>query len=112
MKEYKNVKPIIRELDYMHGDTLVTKIYVDFKEEKIRIENYSDDLIDRAFGCIEEPTWEDFEMFLEERCFPRTRDKMKSILRDIGVDTYDPWQIIQVTEGRMAEDRHWIQIVK
>lgn len=45
------------------------------------------------------------------RCFPRSRANLKEILRDIGVDSYDPLQIIEKTDGRMAEDKQWIEII-
>ena len=59
---------------------------------------------------VEDPTIEDYNEFLESRCFPRTRDKMKLVLRDLGIPFYDPYLIIQKTEGRMAEDDFWIRI--
>lgn len=49
-------------------------------------------------------------IFLESRCFPKSRDKMKLILKDLDLPFYDPLMIIQKTEGRMAEDHFWIQI--
>ena len=48
--------------------------------------------------------------FLESRCFPESRDKMKLILKDLGLPFYDPIMIIEKTEGRMAEDDFWIRI--
>ena len=56
------------------------------------------------------PDWKDFLFMLEERCFPRTRDKMKSILRAMDLPFYDPWLIVQKTQGRMADDHQWIRI--
>lgn len=99
-------------LYFMNKDTICTKIYVDFAEKKIDIKNVTDDILYRAFGCNENPSWADFEFFLEERCFPKTRDKMKWILKDLGLQSYDPWQIIQKTQGRMAEDYQWINFVE
>ena len=32
-------------LDYMDKDKLSTKIYVDYSDESVRIENFTDDLI-------------------------------------------------------------------
>ena len=61
-------------------------------------------------GTLKEPTYEDYEAFLESRCFPKSRDKMKLILKDLDLPFYDPLMIIQKTEGRMAEDHFWIRI--
>ena len=41
---------------------------------------------------------------------PPTRDKMKIILKELNLPFYDPFMIIQKTQGRMAEDNFWIQI--
>lgn len=96
---------------YMHREQECTVIDVDFRHQKIYIRNKTDNLLFRAFGVIEEPTWEDFEEFLESRCFPVSRANLKLILRDIGVPSYDPLQIIEKTQGRMAEDHQWLRIL-
>ncbi len=44
-----------------------------------RIYNYTRDLLYRAFGKVEKPTFQEYEEFLKSRCFPRERDKMKLI---------------------------------
>ena len=64
----------------------------------------------RAFGINDEPTYLDYLEFLESRCFPRTRDKMKLILDELDIPFYDPFMIVQKTQGRMAEDDFWIYI--
>lgn len=99
-------------LYFMNEEELCTKIYADFTNRRVRIENVTDDVWHQAFGVRQHPTWEDFQQFLEDRCFPRTRDKMKLILDNIGVQCYDPWQIILKTQGRMAEDNQWLRIVE
>lgn len=40
------------------------------------------------------------------------RDKLKLVLKDVGVDHFDPLAIIRKTEGRMAEDTQWIEFVE
>ena len=95
---------------YMSGDQVSTIIDVDEQNRKVEIHNYTKDYIARAFGVIECPSFEDYEAFLESRCFPRTRDKMKLVLRELQLPFYDPFLIIEKTEGRMAEDEFWIKI--
>ncbi|MDE6974475.1 MAG: hypothetical protein K2P38_15520 [Lachnospiraceae bacterium] len=95
---------------YMSGDQVSTIIDVDEQNRKVEIHNYTKDYIARAFGVIECPSFEDYEAFLESRCFPRTRDKMKLVLEDLGLPFYDPFMIIEKTEGRMTEDDFWIRI--
>lgn len=64
----------------------------------------------RAFGTIENPDYNDYLEFLESRCFLKSGDKMKLILKDLGLPFYDPIMIIEKTAGRMAEDDFWIRI--
>lgn len=95
---------------YMHGQKVCSIIDVDEMRHKILVTNYTDHIMFRAFGTIENPTFEMYEEFLESRCFPRTRDKLKLVLEDLGLPFYDPFMIIEKTEGRMAEDDFWIRI--
>lgn len=97
-------------MDFMCEDECCTVILVDFKNQKIAVENETEDVIHRAFGIKAKPTWEDFMEFLESRCFPRTRDHLRLVLKDVGVDSYDPLAIVEKTKGRMAEDLQWIKI--
>ena len=76
----------------------------------VKIYNYTKDYALRAFGRNETPTYEQYEAFLESRCFPRTRDKMKLILKELDLPFYEPLMIIEKTQGRMAEDNFWIKI--
>lgn len=99
-------------LEYMDGDKLSTRIEADLKTRTVRIVNYTDKLISRAFGVIENPTWTNFEEFLESRCMPRTRDKLKWQLRELNLDRYDPLLICKKTQGRMADDDMWIRFVE
>ncbi|MDE6673706.1 MAG: Hin recombinase [Acetatifactor sp.] len=97
-------------MDYMNGEECCSRLLVSFSKRQIVVENTTDVPFHRAFGMKAKPTWEDFEEFLEERCMPRTRDHLRLVLEDIGVDSYDPMAIIEKTGGRMAEDRQWLKI--
>ncbi len=99
-------------LEYYHGDDLNTRIIADYKTQKVTISNFTKDPILCAFGVNEHPTWENYNNFLENRCTPRSRDKVKIWLREIGVDVYDPLLICQKTEGRMYGDTFHIKFIK
>lgn len=95
---------------YMHKQSLCTLIDVDEVHRHVQIRNYTDNVMFRAFGKEEEPDYEMYTAFLESRCFPKSRDKMKLVLKDLNLPFYDPFMIIEKTEGRMAEDNFWIKI--
>ncbi len=74
---------------YMFRRQLCTIIDVDERTQSVEIRNYTKLVQKRAFGRIESPTFEEYEAFLESRCFPRTRDKMKLILKEMNLPFYD-----------------------
>lgn len=95
---------------YMYKNKKCTLIDIDDAKQFVSIKNFTDDIMFRAFGVNDDPTYLDYLEFLESRCFPRTRDKIKIILEELEIPFYDPFLIIKKTEGRMAEDDFWIYI--
>lgn len=95
---------------YMYKNKKCTLIDVDEVQQKIRIKNYTNNIMFRAFGANTNPNYVDYEEFLKSRCFPETRDKIKIQLDALGIPFYDPMLIIDKTQGRMAEDDFWIMI--
>ena len=75
-------------LYFYDGDTLCTKICADQTSRQLAVEN------------------------LESRCVPRQRDGLSHYLTELGLDHYDPLEIIRKTAGRMAEDHFWIKILE
>lgn len=96
-------------MTYMYKQHPCTIIDVDFMNEKIAIRNRTPDILHRAFGVVENPTWEQFQEFLADRCYPETRGNIKSILKNLGIDSYDTLQIVEKTKGKTADDDMWIR---
>ena len=96
-------------LKYFYKSMLCTVIDVD-DNRQVSVTNYVDNLIFRAFGRNEKPDYKDYEEFLESRCFPHSRDKMKLMLKQLDIPFYDPFLIIEKTEGRLEEDDFHIVI--
>lgn len=97
---------------YMFKDKKCTLIDVDEIDRKVFIKNYVSNIMYCAFGANNSPSFEEYEKFLESRCFPKTRDKMKIELNALDIPFYDPMLIIEKTQGRIAEDDFWIMIEK
>lgn len=108
LKLEKKVFPL--RLYYMYRQNVCTVIDVNEIQREIQIRNYTDHVMFRAFGAKEQPDYQDYIEFLKSRCFPESRDKMKLILEDLDLPFYDPFMIVEKTEGRMAEDDFWIKI--
>ena len=114
MQEYKdthNSNKLI-QLQFYHGDSLCTTILADETAEKVLIENHTSDPLYTAFGVNNNPDWQDYQNFLEERCIPKSRAGLQEYLNAIGVDEYHPLEIIRKTKGRMAEDRSWLEVTE
>lgn len=113
ISQYLNDRPgedYTMRLDFKLGTRVCTVIYVDFLHERIKIQNRTDDVLNRAFGVNEEPNWQDFESFLLSRCFPKSRGYAKQILRGLGVSGYDSLGIVEATGGRTAEDNMYLTV--
>jgi bifunctional DNA-binding transcriptional regulator/antitoxin component of YhaV-PrlF toxin-antitoxin module len=114
MKEYKDThnRNKLLQLQFYHGDSLCTTILADETAEKVLIENHTSDPLYTAFGVNNNPDWQDYQNFLEERCIPKSRAGLQEYLNAIGVDEYHPLEIIRKTKGRMAEDQSWLEVTE
>ena len=100
----------VYRLHYYNDLDICTVILADFTDQTLYTENRTDQLVKTAFGKKQLLLWEDFVSFLEERCIPKERAGLREYLESIGLDEYDPWEIVKKTQGRMAEDQQWIEI--
>ena len=69
-------------------------------------------MLQAAFGVNQNPTWNDLQELLESRCVPRQRDGLRYYLAELGLEKYEPLEIIRRAEGRMAEDNCRLVIVE
>jgi len=95
----------------MEKENELAKIDVDYKTGAVTVENYTDDIILRPFGTKEtDLTIDDFEYFMESRCFPRGRANAKQLLADMGLASYDPVGIVMITNGKLWDDYFWVKV--
>ena len=92
------------------GDTLCARIAADETGKTVHVENLATDYLKLPFGNNQNPSWADYQHFLEGRCIPKTRAGLQEYLEAIGVDSYKPLEIIRKTQGRMAEDDLWLTV--
>ncbi len=98
------------QLLFYDGELLCSRIIADYTQKAVCVENYVDDCIRTAFGNDPAPTWAAYEAFLEDRCIPSSRAGLREYLDAIGVESYEPLEIIQKTAGHMAEDNQWLKV--
>ncbi len=109
LENKKSLGHRLMKLEFYDRESLCTKIVVDFTDKTLSVENTTEHIVKTAFGKNEVPTWEDLQNFLEERCVPRSRSGIREYLETIGVEEYNPLEIIKKTSGRMAEDNQWLK---
>lgn len=114
LREYKKThnRNKLLQLCFYHGNSLCTTILADETAEKVLIENHTDNPLYTAFGVNDNPGWQDYQSFLEERCIPKSRAGLQEYLNAIGVDEYNPLEIVRKTKGRMAEDQSWLEVTE
>lgn len=99
----------VLKFEFYDKETLCTEIYADYTDETLSVKNTTDNIVKTAFGKNEIPSWDDFMAFLEERCVPKSRSGIREYLETLGVEEYEPLEIIKKTGGKMAEDNQWIR---
>ena len=110
LKEPESAYPL--RLIYRKGSMICSVIDVDEIKRLVKVTNYRYDMTELPFGNRREPTFEEYEEFLESRCFPRTRKWVDLELKKLGLPFYDPLMIIEKTEGRMVEDDFSIEVIR
>lgn len=97
-------------ISLMNGDILCGEILADDTAQAVCVQNHTTDFLKMPFGNNQAPTWEDYVEFLENRCIPKSRAGLQEYLETLGLDHYDPIDIIRKTQGRMAEDQLWLKV--
>lgn len=100
------------KLNYYNKADLCTVIVADYSNQSVRFKNFTDNSLYTAFGIKQNISWDDYNSFLEERCVSKNRMGIKEYLASIGVDDYEPIEIIKKTKGKMAEDYQRIEVEK
>lgn len=94
----------------MYKNKPCTLIDVDEAKKIVRIKNYVDNVQFTAFGSNTEPSIADYEDFLESRCLPRSRDKIKLELKESDIPFYDPYLIVKKRRGEWQKEYNQMTI--
>ena len=101
------------KFNFMDGnDQIITAVSVNPLTKKVKIKNYTDDIMDRAFGVNENPTYQDVLDFFESRTFPRNRVSIDDILKSMGLKEYDPYKMCKKLQGRTEQDDFYIDFLE
>jgi hypothetical protein len=95
-------------LEVYMQDHLTSRVEVS-KTGEITFTNFTDIAVFLPFGVNKTATMKDLQKFYEDRCFPRERVNCDEILKDLGLDCYDPERICRITHGQQFDDFIWLQ---
>lgn len=76
------------------------QVYVDLDDPRMQT---------RVPFCFMNITMDNLYEFLESRCMPRDRTSLKQYIEDLGLDEYNPYEIVRLTHGVMWEDNMWLK---
>jgi len=100
---------MVLRFEYLDMDVVTADVEVDFAARKIKYQTYTENIYALPFGNKMNPNMIDLNRFFESRCFPKERRNWRQLLDDLGLDTYDPLEIVKKTHGRQLEDYCWIR---
>lgn len=94
--------------DFMDMDTVVTSVIV-YDDGSVDFTNYTDDIVERAFGSRDKVDSLDVYNFFASRCMPQGRPREKEVLESLGLSRYNPIDIARKNYSRRVEDTNWVR---
>lgn len=102
-------KDIGYQFDWLEKDRVLSTVIV-YKDLSVEHKDFIDNPLERFFGYREDEVSISIIMSkLEGRCFPKYRDNCKELLEDLGLDFYNPLNIVKITHGCMCDDYNWVR---
>ena len=82
--------------------------HVQIKDNQVNVTSYSDNVVENAFAI---PPFDIFyvNQFIEGRCFEEGNADRNFFLADLGLSSYNPWEIVKKTHGFLWDDYMWIR---
>lgn len=98
------------KIEVFWRDEHVSDMYVDYTKQTIHVENYTEEDYKLPFlvGNLT-PSWEEYQLLIDSRVFPRERQNCKEILSCYGLDEYDQEAICRKSHAVMYSDYMWFR---
>lgn len=64
-------------------------------QKKVKINNYTNDILHRTFGVNESPNYEDLIIFLKDRCWTKSRGDINNILSIYNLVVFDLIELLK-----------------
>lgn len=99
------------DFEYFCGSELCTRVHVDYNKGTVEVENFTDDLVNQAFGK-QKVSIESIDEFFRDRVIPETRVDIKEVLEELGMTVFDAEAIARISNGTLTCDNNWIRFDK
>ncbi len=99
-------------MHFMCEDKIICDVWYNYNTGKVRFKNYTNDWLLLPFGNRNdnaELTTDALDLALREYVFDETRYDCKKLLKSMGLDVYDPFQIVRKTHGVLTNSDCWIK---
>ena len=82
--------------------------HLEIQNENVSVVSYTDNIAENAFAV---PPFDIFyvNQFIEGRCFEECNASKDFFLKDLGLVSYNPWEIVRKTHGFLWDDYMWIR---
>ncbi len=81
---------------FMYYDTVCEHVEVDLETMEVRSKVYTDEIMLQVFGKRSK-TIENVHHFFRSRCFEETNYGLKDLLELLGLQQYNPYDIVRIT---------------
>lgn len=98
----------VLDFEYYNMDKICSRVHVDYDSQTIDVENFTDFVLDQAFGR-QELTIDVIDDFFRDRVFPETRVNCRELLDLLGFQHFDAEAIARVTHGILFNDTYWVR---
>lgn len=99
---------MILEFDYLNKDNVSTHVRADSATGIVEVQDFTD-VLHHQFFAKRPHTIEYLNEKLESRCFPRTQAGAELLLEALGLQQYNPLDIVRISHGRLFKDFNWIR---
>ena len=96
------------QFDVLWKDTVVSHVTCTEDDPLVHVISYSDNIVENPLH-FETITKMDLDTFIQSRCFEKCNANCEFFLKDMGLSSYNPWEIVKITHGFMWEDFTWIR---
>ena len=107
MHDFENLEPF--ECEVYDKNVKTAYIYISADRKTVKYKRFTQGIRYLVPYAFDNPTLEQLYDFLESRCMDKRRTQLPEYLKLLGLDEYNPYEIVKITHGTMMEDFMWLK---